>query len=71
MKQLLKKKDVAKLCQLSERQVGRLVRSGQLRPIRIGRLIRFDEQEVTTFLARLKDSRAHDRQRAAQAQIES
>lgn len=51
MNRLLSTNDVAALLGVSARTVRRLVSSGQLRPVYVGRLPRFTEQEVEAYCA--------------------
>jgi excisionase family DNA binding protein len=51
MTRLLTPSEVADVLQVSVRQVRRLVASGQLRPVYVGRLPRFTETEVRAYLA--------------------
>jgi len=49
---LLSLKDVAELCQVSERTVYRYLRAGSI-PIHIGRSVRFRRTDVLDYLHRL------------------
>lgn len=49
--QLLTPSEVAERLQVSRRTVQRLVASGQLRPVYVGRLPRFTLKELDAFLA--------------------
>jgi excisionase family DNA binding protein len=49
MKRLLTTDDVAEILGVSARTVRRLVASGQLRPVYVGRLPRFTEAEVSAY----------------------
>ena len=51
MRRLLTPNEVAEILGVSARTVRRLVSSGQLRPIYVGRLPRFTEQEVEAYCA--------------------
>jgi excisionase family DNA binding protein len=51
---LLTPDDVAAQLQVSRRTVERLVKEGRLRPIRIGRLPRFEQREVDAYVASLR-----------------
>lgn len=51
---LLTVKEVADRLAVSESTVFRLLRSGKLRPIKLGRALRFDEQDVAAFIEQQK-----------------
>jgi excisionase family DNA binding protein len=48
--------DVARMLAVSPWTVRAYIRNGKLRPIRIGRLVRLDEQELERFVAGAKGS---------------
>jgi excisionase family DNA binding protein len=50
--QLLTTQDVMARLVVSESTVGRLARSGELPPIRIGSLVRFSPDDLTAFIGR-------------------
>jgi excisionase family DNA binding protein len=47
--QLLTTADVAAKLQVSERTIRRLIASGQLRPVYVGRLPRFTDEELRAY----------------------
>jgi excisionase family DNA binding protein len=49
-------KDVARMLAVSPWTVRAYIRSGKLLPVRIGRLVRLEEQELERFVAKAKDS---------------
>lgn len=51
---LLDVKEVAAILAISPWTVRAAIRDGKLRPVRIGRLVRLDEQEVEKFVAESK-----------------
>lgn len=53
---LLTKDDVAEALKVSVRTVDRFVKAGRLRPIRVGRAVRFQWCDVAEFLARSSDT---------------
>ena len=54
MKALHDVKGAATLLAVSPWTIRAYIRQGRLRPIRIGRLVRLDEQELQSFIARAK-----------------
>ena len=54
MKALLNIKSAAKLLAVSTWTVRAYIRQGKLHPVRIGRLIRLDEEELSRFVASSK-----------------
>ena len=55
---LLTVKDAAQILSISPWTVRAYIRNGKLRPIRVGRLVRLDEQGLETFISSLKASTA-------------
>lgn len=53
--ELLTKEQLAKRLHLSVRSIERLVSSGELRALKIGRAIRFDPRDVEAYLDGLRD----------------
>lgn len=51
-RRLLTRHDVARYLGVSERTVGRLVSAGSLNALRVGRLVRFRDADVTALLER-------------------
>lgn len=51
MEPLLNVKDAANLLAVSPWTIRAYIREGKLRPVRIGRLVRLDEQELRRFVA--------------------
>jgi len=47
---LLNKKDVCKLLLISEPTLNRLLRAGRIRPVKIGRRVLFEEEEIERFI---------------------
>ena len=47
-------KQAAKMLAVSHWTVRALIRSGKLRPVRVGRLVRLDEQELEKFVSLAK-----------------
>lgn len=54
MQQLYDVKDAAEMLRISPWTVRAYIRSGKLRPIRVGRLVRLEEQELERFVADAK-----------------
>jgi excisionase family DNA binding protein len=46
--------DAAKLLAVSPWTIRAYIRKGKLRPVRLGRLVRLDEEELSKFIARAK-----------------
>jgi excisionase family DNA binding protein len=53
---MLTTKDVAARCAMSEKTVSRHVKAGTLRCYRLGRLVRFTETDVYTFIHARRDA---------------
>jgi len=51
---LLNKKEVCKVLFISESSLNRLLRAGRIRPVRIGRRVLFEEEEVRRFIESCK-----------------
>ena len=51
MEALLNVKDAAELLAVSPWTIRAYIRQGKLRPVRFGRLVRLDEQELCRFVA--------------------
>lgn len=56
-KRLLTPKDVAELLQISVRTLERWVAEGKLPAIRLGRLIRFDPDDIRKFIDERKEEK--------------
>ncbi len=56
LKNLLTLKDVMTRLQLSRATIYRLIEQGELHPFKIGHSLRFEEQDLTTLIARMKES---------------
>jgi excisionase family DNA binding protein len=54
MEPLLNVKDAANLLAVSPWTIRAYIRDGKLRPVRIGRLVRLDEQELHRFVVEAK-----------------
>ena len=54
MKALYDVKDAAELLAVSPWTIRAYIRQGKLRPVRIGRLVRLEEQELNRFIADAK-----------------
>jgi excisionase family DNA binding protein len=54
MEALLNVKDAANLLAVSPWTIRAYIRKGKLRPVRIGRLVRLDEQELHRFVVEAK-----------------
>jgi len=54
---LLSKKEVCRLLPISESTLNRLLRDGKIRPVRIGRRVLFEEEEVRRFIESCKERR--------------
>ena len=54
MKPLYDIPSAAELLKVSSWTIRAYIRQGKLRPIRVGRLLRFDEQELEKFVSRAK-----------------
>ena len=54
MNQLYDVESAARMLAVSPWTIRAYVRQGKLRPIRVGRLVRFDEQELERFVASAK-----------------
>lgn len=48
-------RDAAQILSISPWTVRAYVRSGKLRPVRVGRLVRLDEQELEQFISAAKE----------------
>jgi excisionase family DNA binding protein len=53
---LLTVHDAARVLSISPWTVRAYIRAGKLRPIRVGRLVRLDEQELDRFVCQAKES---------------
>jgi putative molybdopterin biosynthesis protein len=56
IKALLTIKDVMTRLQVSRATIYRLIERGELKPFKIGRSLRFDEQDLNSFIALKKDT---------------
>lgn len=51
---LLQARDAARILSISERGLWSLAKSGKLKSVRIGRLVRFDVQDLAAFIQAAK-----------------
>jgi excisionase family DNA binding protein len=58
---LLSKEDAATYLSISDRHLRRLVAGGQIKPKRIGTMVRFHIAELDRFIAELPEERGLDR----------
>ncbi len=56
IKTLLTIKDVMTRLQVSRATIYRLIERGELKPFKIGRSLRFDEQDLDAFIDKKKDA---------------
>lgn len=54
--ELLTLKDVMTRLKLSRATIYRLIDQGELHPFKLGHSLRFEEQDLASFIARAKDS---------------
>jgi excisionase family DNA binding protein len=54
---MLTKKQVCEMTSMSLSSINRIINSGKMRPVRIGRAVRIPSEELDCFLESLKEAR--------------
>lgn len=58
MTELLTSKEVASILKVTTRSISNYVKNGQLKAVRIGKVLRFEVSEVEAFIERCKEIKA-------------